>query len=532
MYRRLKRPRRVTSQQRQASSDGQQASSAGANAGDRSLREDLESSLAAVRAELAASSDLVTRRLSAGGRAAAIVYLAGMIEVKLVHEAVVAPLMAASGDQGEDFLELLAASVISAASVERVDTLDLVVSGITAGKTAIFVAGIRGCLMVETQGWEKRAVEEPRSEMATRGPRESFIESLQANLALMRRRIRDPNLTVERLTIGQRTRTEVALLYLRGLAPKPLVAEVRRRLKRIDTDAILDAGYVEQFIEDDPYTPFPTVGFSERPDVVAGRLLEGRVAIFVDGAVEALTVPFLFLENFQSPQDYYERVVLATLVRIFRYVAFGISILAAPIYVALVTFHQDLIPTQLLLTIASAREATPFPTAAAVIGLGLVFEILREAGVRLPRPVGQAVSIVGVLVVGQAAVAAGFVESTTVIIISLTAISSFLNPTLTEAGIVIRLLLTIIAGTFGGYGVGCGALALLVHLTALRSFGSPYLSPVVPSDAEAILQDVVARAPLWSARVRPREVTGLHTHRVEAGQGPRSPRQPRRQGSG
>lgn len=519
MYRRLRKPWRI---RRHDSADDQHNTD---HTAVHSLAGDLDASLSAICERLAGSSDLIIRRLTSGGQIeTAIAYLSGMVDAKLVQQAVIEPLMADRCDLGVDPLGTLEARVISAANVERVDTLDLVLDGITAGKTAVLIPGVSACLLVDTQGWEKRSVDEPRSEVATRGPRESFIESLQANLALLRRRIRDPRLTVERMIIGERSRTEVCLVYLRGLAAKSLVAEVRRRLRRIHTDAILDAGVLEQYIEDDPYSPFPTVGYSERPDVIAARVLEGRIAILVDGAVEGLTVPYLFLENFQSPQDYYDRVWLSTLVRIFRYVAFGISIMAPPTYVALVTFHQDLIPTQLLLTIAAAKEATPFPTVAEVIGLGLVFEILREAGVRLPRPVGQAVSIVGVLVVGQAAVAAGFVESTTVIVISLTAIASFLNPPLTEAGVVVRLALTIAAGMLGEYGIGCGTLVLLIYLTALRSFGSPYLYPVVPSDTQAILQDVVVRAPIWAARVRPEEITGQRSARVGPEQGPRRPR--------
>lgn len=519
MHRRLKKPWRI----KRPGPAADQSNEGGAET--ESLAGDLDASLAAIRRRFADSSDLTTRRLAVGGRLeAAVVYLAGMVDTKFVQQAVIEPLMADRSDLGADPLSELEDRVISAANVERVDALDLVSDGLTAGKTAVVIPGTGACLLVDAQGWEKRSVDEPRSEVATRGPRESFIENLQDNVALLRRRIRDARLTVERMVIGERSRTEVCLVYLRGLAAEALVAEARRRLKRIRTDAILDAGQLEQFIEDDPYSPFPTVGYSERPDVVAARVLEGRVAILVDGAVEGLTVPYLFLENFQSPQDYYDRVVLATLVRIFRYVAFGISILVPPTYVALVTFHQDLIPTQLLLTIAAAKEATPFPTVAEVIGLGLVFEILREAGVRLPRPVGQAVSIVGVLVVGQAAVAAGFVESTTVIVISLTAIASFLNPPLTEAGVVVRLTLTIAAGMLGEYGLGCGALVLLIYLTALRSFGSPYLSPVVPGDAQAVLQDVVVRAPVWAARIRPEEITGRRSARVGADQGPRRSR--------
>lgn len=341
---------------------------------------------------------------------------------------------------------------------------------------------------------------------------------------MMRRRIRDPQLTVELTRAGRRTRTTIAVAYLKDVADVGVVSEVQARLKRIDVDGVLESSYVEQYIEDQTFTPFPTVAYSERPDVVASRILEGRVAILVDGSPEVLTVPHVYMENFQPPEDYYSRVYYANLVRWFRYLAFSISLLTPGIYVALTTYHQQLIPTSLLLTIASAQEGTPFPTVVEVLGLGLVFEILREAGIRLPKPIGQAVSIVGVLVIGQAAVSAGVVSSPVVIIVSVTAIASFLNPWLTEAGLVGRLLLTIPAAILGGYGLVLGMLALLAHVASLRSFGTPYLAPVMPPSPRGLLQDTFVRVPVWAMNTRPARIAKRDVRRQVPGQAPQPPK--------
>jgi spore germination protein KA len=320
------------------------------------------------------------------------------------------------------------------------------------------VDGVAEVLVLSTVGWEKRAIEEPPSEVVVRGPREGFTETLRTNTALLRRKIRNPNLTFEIMNIGKQTKTEVCIVYIRGIAYDSLVAELKRRLQRIKTDSILESGYIEEFIEDAPFSIFETVDYTERPDAIAGKVLEGRVAIIINGTPVVLTVPAIFLEFFQSPEDYYLRSYYSTLVRLVRYAAFAFSLLSPAIYVALVTFHQELLPTPLLISIAAAKEGVPFPAAFEAISMGLVFEILREAGIRQPRPIGQAVSIVGALVIGQAAVTAGFVSAPMVIVVALTAIASFVTPKLSDLTALLRILLTIMAGCLGAFGIMIGLL--------------------------------------------------------------------------
>jgi spore germination protein KA len=307
------------------------------------------------------------------------------------------------------------------------------------------------------------------------------------------------------MKIGTRTGTDICIAYIKDLASKDLINELRQRLQRINTDAILESGYIEQFIEDEPLSIFSTVANSEKPDKVAAKLLESRAAIIVDGTPFVLTVPMLFFESFQSEEDYYSRPFLASMIRLLRFSAYLISILAPALYVALTTFHQEMIPTPLLLTMVSAHKGVPFP---AVLEAGLMifaFEILREAGVRLARPIGQAVSIVGALVIGEAAVSAGLVGAPMVIVVALTAVSSFVIPSQTDSGAVIRYVLLILAGFMGAFGIAVGMLAIFIHLASIRSFGTPYLTALAPFNKND-MKDIFVRGPLWTMNKQPKDI--------------------------
>lgn len=340
---------------------------------------------------------------------------------------------------------------------------------------------------------------------------------------MLRRKLSDPGLTFETFQVGQRTKTDTCIAYLKGVADPKLITEIKQRLQRIDTDGILSAGALEEFVEDVPLSIFSTVGYTERPDVVCGKLLEGRAAILVDGTPMVLTVPFLFVENFQTPDDYSFRPMLGSLIRWMRYVAFGISILLPALYVALTAFDQELIPTQLLITMAAATEGTPFPGVVEALAMGLLFEILREAGIRLPRPIGQTISFIGALVIGEATVTAGLVGAPLVIVIAMTAIASFVTPTLVQESTIIRFSLVILAGFLGAFGIAIGLLIVLIHLVSLRSFGVPLLWPIAPMDLRGLAQDVIIRAPWWAMFTRPKALNPQNRTRQDFYSRPRPP---------
>lgn len=470
----------------------------------------LGENLHSLRQRLGNSSDIVMRRIILNLERkieAAVVYVEGLADEKIINDHILCPLLNVQGPtkgrkDSTKILEYLADEVITVGGVRSTGNIDRLVSLVLAGDTVFLLDGSDRALLLSTRGWQKRALQEPDTEVIIKGPRIGFVETLRVNTALLRREIGHPNLTLESLEVGAKTKTEVCIAYLQGLTDQRLVDEVKRRIRRINTDAILAAGFLEEFIEDAPLSPFATVTYTERPDVAAAKILEGRVAIFIDGTPVVNTVPALFIESFQSPDDYTFRFYYSTIIRWVRYLSFVLSILSPAIYVSLATYHQELLPTTLLISMAAATEGTPLPTVLEAVGLGLVFELLREAGIRLPRPIGQAVSIVGALVIGEAVVSAGLISAPTVIVVALTAISSFVAPVQVGVAALLRLGLTIIAGILGAFGIVLVLLGVLVHLASLRSFGVPFLSPVAPL-VPRDLKDVVIRAPLWAMLTRP-----------------------------
>lgn len=479
-----------------------------------SLSRSLERSLEAIKERFGGSADLVIREFSFGkdgdgGVRAALIFLDGLANLSMINESIIKPLMhdsrlshtqAVSELSGMDEIR---DKLLAVGEVDTVYTYDEVTKACLSGNAVLIAEGFCQALDIGAKGWAKRAVTEPISETAIRAPREGFTEDLRTNTAMIRRKIKDPALKICSAVIGRRTNTPVNILYIDGIADPGLVQEVKRRLSKIDTDAILATGYVEQYVEDTPATIFPTIWCSEKPDAVAGKLLEGRVAVAVDGAPFVMTVPMLFIENFQNAEDYITRSHYTTSMRILRLTAFLISLFAPALYIALSTYHQELIPTTLLFTMAAASEGTPFPAAVELTVMLLIFLILREAGLRMPRPIGQTISIVGALVMGEAAVQAGIVGAPVVIIVALTGVSSFAIPFLTDALTLLTWFLLFMATIMGSFGITVGAFIILIHLVSLRSFGSPYFAPWAPLQ-KADLKDTAVRVPLWAMRTRPR----------------------------
>ncbi len=423
----------------------------------------------------------------------------------------------------QNAIDLLSKDIMTIGNISSITNLDDLFASLMAGDTLILVDGVDQALSASTQGGEKRSIAESTTQMVVRGPKGAFTESLGTNTAMVRRIIKTPDLWMESLKVGRVTKTDVTLMYIHGIANDKVVKEIRQRLHRIDIDSILESGYIEQLIEDQTLTPFPTMYNTERPDVVAGNLLEGRIAIFVDGTPFVLIAPAVFMQFFQSAEDYYARFDIATSIRLLRIFMFMISLIAPATYVAVTTFHQEMVPTMLIVAIAAQRESVPFPAFVEAVLMEITFEILREAGIRLPKAIGSAVSIVGALVIGQAAVQASIVSPAMVIIVSITAIASFATPSFDMAisARLIRFLFMIGAATFGFYGIILCLLMMVVHLCGLRSFGVPYMAPFAPF-IPVNNGDTVVRLPWWTLRQRPRLITA-NTIREGTNQHPHPP---------
>ena len=401
-------------------------------------------------------------------------------------------------------LEKLEEIAVHTVHLEVVTSFADGVERVAQGYALLLVDGETAAIAMNVQARPHRAVEEPGTEPVVRGPREGFIENLDTNLALVRARVRHPGLRFVSYRFGRYSQTRVRVLYLEGRAPQPLIEEVKRRLERIAVDAIVESSYIEELIEDSPYSPFPQIMHTERPDVAAAALYEGRVVILTDGSPFALIAPITFWSLLQASEDHYQRHILSSFVRLLRVVLVVGSVTLPALYIAAVIFHHGMLPTPLLITIAASRERVPLPAALEIFLFEVAFEAFREAGVRLPRAVGQTVSIVGGIIIGQAAVQAGLISAPVIVVIALTGLASFATPHVGLAGSmrILRFFLILMASAFGLYGILIGGGLIQVHLLALRSFGVPYLWPVSPLDLKA-LKDTLVRWPHWSVHDAP-----------------------------
>ncbi|MDR0267141.1 spore germination protein [Paenibacillus sp.] len=516
--------------------DGQKATTSTKTSKDaeESISATLEQNIEKVKQALGNSTDIIIREIrigKTGNIRAAIFYTDGLTGTKDLADFVMKSLlMDTKGTElddkiafDEDLLNVLKERAFTVAEINEVMNFEAFYTSLLSGDAILLFEGQTQGFSVAIREWNQRSVTEPAAETIVRGPRESFTESIRTNTALIRRKIKDRNLWLETRMIGRVTKTDVSIMYIHGIVNDKVVEEVRRRLDQIDIDGILESGYIEELIGDEPYSPFPTMYNTERPDVVAADLLEGRVAILVDGTPFVLTAPTFFIQFFQASEDFYQPAIASSLLRMLRFLSFFIALIGSSLYIAVSTFHQEMLPTPLLISLAAQREGVPFPAVIEALIMETAFEILRESSIRMPRAVGQAVSILGTLVIGTAAVDAGIVSAVMVIVISITAISNFIFPAANMSLSVrlIRFPMLLLAASFGLFGIIIGFIALVLHLCSLRSFGVPYTSPLAPFILED-QKDTIIRMPRFKLLTRPRLISQKNITRERPSQGPKS----------
>lgn len=424
-----------------------------------------------------------------------ILFIEGMINNEIINENIIKPfVLSAFINTKNNIIDSIMYHVIVSNNIEKTSEVDKLIEAILYGDTVLFLEGTAEALTISTKGWQTRAIEEPESEKIIRGPREGFTESLIMNLSMIRRKLLTPDLKFSFRVIGVQSRTKICLCYIEGIANDKILNELNKRLDGIDIDGIIGSGYIQELIKDSPFSPFKTIGSTEGPDIIAAKLLEGRIVIIVDGTPVALSVPHIFIEYFQANEDYYINFYFSSIGRLLRILSFIISISLPAVFVALTTFHQEMLPTPLIMSISAARQGVPFPAAIEALALLVTFEILRETGTRMPTQIGQALSIVGALVLGQAAVEARFVSAPMVIVVALTGITGLAIPRLKGASIVIRLIFLSFASIIGLYGYIFGVTGLLIHLFEMRSFGVPYMLSLMTLNPQD-LKDTAIRAP-------------------------------------
>ncbi|MXQ53334.1 spore germination protein [Shimazuella alba] len=476
----------------------------------------LQENIQNITKSLGQSPDIIVRECRLGRQnqiQAAIIYTTGLADTKLVNKFIIEPLLTNHQNdffeiqsKHEDSLHVIKQLLLPVGGIQETMNFDTVLTKILSGDTVLLCQGYDRCLLIASKGWKQRGIEEPTSQTVIRGPKEGFTENIATNIAMIRRKIKDSNLWLESFQVGRVTKTSVSIMYVNGIAKEKVVNEVRDRIKRIDIDGILESGYIEELIQDKTFTLFPTIYNTERPDVIAGGLLEGRVAILVDGTPFVLLVPAIFTQFFQSAEDYYQRSDISTLLRVLRYFSLIISMLGPAFYIAITTFHQDMLPPQLLISLSAQREGIPFPAFVEAFLMELTFELLREAGTRLPRAVGQTISIVGALVIGQAAIQAGIVSPAMVIVVSITAIASFTIPSynMAIAFRILRFAMMTLAASFGLFGIVAGFILHIQNVCHLHSFGVPYMYPFGPNNTEDKKDTLYLRVPWWKMTKRPK----------------------------
>lgn len=431
-----------------------------------------------------------------------IAYCDGLVDLNIINDNVIKPLQVTSAKVSKQKpIDDLASSVLTVNSAKKTDQYQEITEAITYGDTVLFAEGANEALILDTKGFKIRPIAEPDSEKTLNGPREGFTESLLVNLSMIRRKMRSNELKTKYYTFGKRTKTKAGICYIEGLVNKQILKELYRRLEKIDIDGVLDTNYITELIKDAPFSLFRTTGYTERPDVVVGKLLEGRIAIFLDGTPDVLTVPYLFIENFQSSEDYYLSFYYTTFSRCLRILAFFVTISLTGFYVAMAGFHHEVMPTPFLLSIASERNSVPFPAAFEAFLLLLVFDILRETGIRMPSSIGQAMSIVGALILGEAAVEAKIVASPMIIVVATAGITSLLIPKMNAPVVYIRFFILALSTMFGFTGTIIGLSVVIIHLLNLRSFGIPQISAAGKIRFQEV-KDIYVRAPWWLMRTR------------------------------
>lgn len=476
------------------------------------LNRDLMENMVKVRALSQNSTDLLERQIEVSGVPVAILMCEGMVNLQLFTQILVRPLteLSLENADGEAVARWVSRETVLSGDQKEFFTYDELFSFLMAGFVVLLIDGVDRGIACGMQGYSFRSVSEPSTEMNITGSREGFVEPIRVNQTMIRRRLRSPSLKFEMYPIGEKSRTDICLVYLTDTADPRMVEEVKRRLGKLSSDILLSQGYLRPYLEGKPFSPFSSVGTTERPDTLCAKINEGRIGILVDGTPFALVVPYLFEEHFQSMDDYSYRPYYGSFIRLLKYFAFLLSIFLPGGYVAITSFSPEMLPDSLLFNIAASEQQTPFSMMTEALVIHLIYEIMREAGLRLPRPVGHAVSIIGALVIGDAAVKAGIIGSSMVMVVALTALSSFVVPSLYEPAVILKFVFILVGGTWGLFGISVGFVLLLTNLCTLESLGVPVMAPLSPC-APADLRDGLWRTgwkKLGSFRLRIQDLPG------------------------
>jgi len=457
------------------------------------------------------NANIESNELKVSGKTAYIFYISCLIDNDVLISGVLSPLKSAEG-QGSLSAKKIKEEILASLKVKEIESQEEVQTEIFNGALVLALEGEEKFLAIPAAGPSLRSIAEPPSESVLRGPREGFIEDIETNLSMLRRRLKDPSLAVKETEIGKRTKTKVKLVYLEDIVNPKVVKELEKRLKKINIDAIIDSFYIEELLTESGEKFFKRFGSTEKPDVVAAKVLEGRVAILVDGSPVVLTAPFVYFEDMQSPGDYYEIPARGTVVRLLRLVGLLLAIMLPGVYVALQSYQYRALPINFLISLLNSIEGLSFPPILEILFVLFLFEILAEASIRMPKQLGMALSIIGALILGDTAVQAGIITPPSIVVVAISGITLYIIPNESSELSILRTIFTIVGGIAGFYGIYVGFFILTTYLISLESYGAPYFAPFAPHVATD-LKDSFIKRPLKSMIYRPKSFKTLDSIR-------------------
>lgn len=464
------------------------------------------------------NSDIIFREVQIPSEIAAMLaYMDGICDKDIIERHIIFPLNTGeglNGTFGNNFPDYIIKHCITANETKITVDEQEIINAIASGDTVLFFEGCDSAIIVGTKQYSIRAITEPPTQTVIRGPREGFIEDFKTNVSLLRRKLKTPEFVVETMTVGRLTSSVVAICYLDNVADKKILEKIKKRLGEIDIDGILDSSYVARFLEEKKYSIFKQNGYSEKPDVIAARILEGRIALIVDGSPMVITIPYLIVEDFQTPDDYFDKNIRITFLRLIRLLSVMISVLVPGVYVAAQMYHYELIPLSFLVNIINATKGIPFTPFTEMLFTIILFEILNQASVRMPRYMGMALSVVGALILGETAVKAGLLGSPTVMISALSGITLYIVPDLEPVFSLLRITFIILGGLLGIYAITFGCVALVAYMEGLDSYGAPILAPFSPY-IKADMKDGLFKKPVTEFYTRPQSLSVKNKRRMK-----------------
>ncbi len=490
------------------------------------ISKNLEKNITVIENAFQNCGDIVKRRFFVGEKkeiAVYMIYTDNIVNGSAIEESILTNIMNRCRIDGkkEGMLKRLNEEVIAIGEMTEVKTFQEIFDAVLLGDTILLMDGNDIALQASTKGFPSRGVSEAKTEVVVQGPKDAFTEIGATNIVLIRRRIRDTKLKVKRTKVGKRSKTDVAILYMEDIVRKEILQEVENRINQIDIDVILDSGYIDQLLENKWLSPFPQLQMTERPDKASSALLEGRVVIVIDNTPFVVMAPATLNVFFQAAEDYYDRWEIMSFIRLIRYCAGFLAVALPGLYIALTVFHPSMIPTNLALKIAETRQNIPFPAVGEILIMELAFELLREAGIRLPSPVSSTIGIVGGIIIGQAAVEAGIVSPSVVIVSALTGICTFVIPNIAlVSGLrLTKYIVLLFSSLLGLYGFWLALILMLIHMASLKSFHIPFLYPFCSASINDYndLEDSIFRLPLWFMKKRPIFSNDKHRQREKGG---------------